>query len=408
MEYTDTNDALKKHLEQDDKITVDKLKELKNIKEIEKLKGEQPHTIFINFNGFRNILIKSRKPASIELAKRFNIDLLSKIQCKEAEVLNYVIQLCKIENIKFDLQFSCGNYSIDMYIHKYNLAIEIDENNHSDRDPEYEKNREEFIKNTLNCKFIRFDPDGKDCFISNLLLDILKIFKDHKKNLKKECFITNEKYNIDYVLNKVDEYINFYDDTPDEEFNLELAIIKEKTKQYSIRKEKKIRSLELEKEKTIKELQLKIELKKLEIEELKLRNNQNNNHIEINDNLIEEKEESEEEEESEEKEEKEESEYEQLSDANTTSSESEEDNELKPNTCLDCDTNIYRTSKRCNACNAKKRYYEKKSTRKVKRPSYEQLKTDLENLNYVQVGKKYSVSDNCIRKWIKIYKKYNN
>ena len=34
--------------------------------------------------------------------------------------------------------------------------------------------------------------------------------------------------------------------------------------------------------------------------------------------------------------------------------------------------------------------------------------TDLENLNYVQVGKKYSVSDNCIRKWIKIYKKYNN
>lgn len=175
-------------------------------------------------------------------------------------------------------------------------------------------------------------------------LDKDKIFKDHKKNLKKECFITNEMYNLEYVLNKVDEYINFYDDTPDGEFNPELAIIKEKSKQHMY-------DLETQREIT-KQLELKIELKRLKIEELKLRNNQNNHHIEINDNLIEDSEE------------KEESEYEQFSDVDTTSSESEEDNELKPNTCLDCDTKVYKTSKRCNVCNAKKRYNEKNQLEK--------------------------------------------
>jgi prophage antirepressor-like protein/very-short-patch-repair endonuclease len=284
LEYENYQQSLRINIDKDDKITAKKLRKLENIKEIEKLKGEQPHTIFINFNGFRNIIIKSRKPISIPLAKKFNIDLLTKIQCKEAQVLNYVIQLCKIKNIIYDLQFSCGDYSIDMYIHKYKLAIEIDENNHSDRDPEYEKNREEFIKNTLNCKFIRFDPDGKDCFISKLLLDLLKIFKDKEKMTK-----------------------------------FQSSIQKEKTKQskYQLEAQKVINErIELQ----IELNRSKMELKRLEIEA----------------------------------------------------------------------------------------YNEKKSTRKVKRPSYEQLKTDLENSNYVQVGKKYNVSDNSIRKWIRTYKKYDN
>lgn len=42
--------------------------------------------------------------------------------------------------------------------------------------------------------------------------------------------------------------------------------------------------------------------------------------------------------------------------------------------------------------------------RKVKRPSLEQLIKDIEETNYVLTGKKYGVSDNTIRKWIKNYK----
>lgn len=43
--------------------------------------------------------------------------------------------------------------------------------------------------------------------------------------------------------------------------------------------------------------------------------------------------------------------------------------------------------------------------RKVERPSYEQLKIDINCLGYTKTGKKYNVSDNSIRKWLKMYEK---
>jgi hypothetical protein len=68
--------------------------------------------------------------------------------------------------------------------------------------------------------------------------------------------------------------------------------------------------------------------------------------------------------------------------------------------------------KTCNFCNVnydakhnEQRYcsYEchKKSLRKIERPSNAQLLKELSQSNYVQLGKKYGVSDNCIRKWLK-------
>jgi hypothetical protein len=45
----------------------------------------------------------------------------------------------------------------------------------------------------------------------------------------------------------------------------------------------------------------------------------------------------------------------------------------------------------------------KPEKRKVPRPSYEQLKADVQSMSYVAVGRKYGVSDNAIRKWIRRY-----
>jgi len=42
--------------------------------------------------------------------------------------------------------------------------------------------------------------------------------------------------------------------------------------------------------------------------------------------------------------------------------------------------------------------------RKVKRPSYEILIKNIESLGYTGTGKKYGVSDNAIRKWLKTYR----
>lgn len=44
--------------------------------------------------------------------------------------------------------------------------------------------------------------------------------------------------------------------------------------------------------------------------------------------------------------------------------------------------------------------------RKVDRPPYEKLKREVEKHGFLATGKKYGVSDNAIRKWIKFYEKY--
>ena len=43
--------------------------------------------------------------------------------------------------------------------------------------------------------------------------------------------------------------------------------------------------------------------------------------------------------------------------------------------------------------------------RKVKRPSLDILQKEIDELGYSGTGRKYGVSDNSIRKWIKFYKK---
>jgi hypothetical protein len=43
--------------------------------------------------------------------------------------------------------------------------------------------------------------------------------------------------------------------------------------------------------------------------------------------------------------------------------------------------------------------------RKVDRPPYPTLIKEIDSLGYVGTGKKYGVSDNAVRKWVKQYKK---
>jgi very-short-patch-repair endonuclease len=62
--------------------------------------------------------------------------------------------------------------------------------------------------------------------------------------------------------------------------------------------------------------------------------------------------------------------------------------------CKYCESKCTWSKDRCEPC------YRKQS-RKVERPSLDQLKIDIENLGYSGTGRKYGVSDNSIRKWIK-------
>lgn len=62
--------------------------------------------------------------------------------------------------------------------------------------------------------------------------------------------------------------------------------------------------------------------------------------------------------------------------------------------CKDCGSKITPGATYCSACYAKNR-------QTVERPTREQLKKDIRSMPMVQVGKKYKVSDNSIRKWCK-------
>ena len=64
----------------------------------------------------------------------------------------------------------------------------------------------------------------------------------------------------------------------------------------------------------------------------------------------------------------------------------------------ECGKRIYKTSKNCVLCAEIKQ-------RKSKRPSLKILKEEIEKLGYKGTGRKYGVSDNAIRKWLKVMEK---
>jgi hypothetical protein len=66
--------------------------------------------------------------------------------------------------------------------------------------------------------------------------------------------------------------------------------------------------------------------------------------------------------------------------------------------CIDCKKDIWNDATRCVECY-------RVNSRKVTRPTHEQLLTDKQSMSMVEIGKKYGVSDNAIRKWIKSYEK---
>lgn len=70
--------------------------------------------------------------------------------------------------------------------------------------------------------------------------------------------------------------------------------------------------------------------------------------------------------------------------------------------CNKCNNIVSRKNKLCKSCAQKDRDWY--LTRKVTRPTLEQLLEDYKNLSMVKIGQKYGVSDNAIRKWFKAYK----
>ena len=99
---------------------------------------------FLTIKGAKELLLKSRSPHAYKLSNLLNIKMDTKYECKEGGTIKQVLQVFSGEIMK--TQQSCGPYRIDLYFPEYRLAVECDENNHDDRDPDYERKRARFIK----------------------------------------------------------------------------------------------------------------------------------------------------------------------------------------------------------------------------------------------------------------------
>jgi very-short-patch-repair endonuclease len=124
-------------------------------------------------------LSKSRKHKVIDFAKFLNIDILDiHSPCIESTNIAKIMKVFKNENT--ECQYSIDNYFIDLYFIDYNLAIECDEEQHK-YTKEEDIIREEYIKEKLNCHFIRFNPHIKDFDILDVISDIYYHMKIYDK-----------------------------------------------------------------------------------------------------------------------------------------------------------------------------------------------------------------------------------
>lgn len=88
----------------------------------------------------------------------------------EYKYLNEIKDFLDGMNIKYIPQCPVDNYRIDLYIPKYKIAIEIDEEEHKYK-KNYDTVRQKYIEKQIHCKFIRVN-EGKSC--GSIIAQIVK------------------------------------------------------------------------------------------------------------------------------------------------------------------------------------------------------------------------------------------
>ena len=116
---------------------------------------------------------------SCNLKRNLWFRLYDVINTKEQTVINSIENAFKGENMQ--TQYTVLIYRIDLYFHKYKLAIEVDELGHNDRNIDYEIQRQKALERELNCVFIRINPDAIDF---NIFREINKIHRHINKTKK--------------------------------------------------------------------------------------------------------------------------------------------------------------------------------------------------------------------------------
>ena len=138
---------------------------------------KQPNRRFLRIDLALKIRMDCRTDESCTLKRNLGFNL---IITKEQAVLRSIKDAFEGEDMQ--TQYAVIGYIIDLYFHKYKLAIEVDELRHADRNLNNEIERQKALEGELNYVFIKINPNEKDFIIFK---EINKIHRRIKKSTKK-------------------------------------------------------------------------------------------------------------------------------------------------------------------------------------------------------------------------------
>jgi very-short-patch-repair endonuclease len=139
---------------------------------IKQTRGGNQKVTYITYDALIKLLLKSRKPESIEISKEIELDKKTKhYACIESDIIKCILKTFD-GNIMIP-QYRVNQYYIDLYFPEYLLAIECDELHHNTKKNKLQDEiRFYHITRKLHCRVIRFNPFEKNFNIFGLLNDI--------------------------------------------------------------------------------------------------------------------------------------------------------------------------------------------------------------------------------------------
>ena len=114
----------------------------------------------------------------------FNV--IDTFNSKQKPITKAIKEIYEGEDIQTKFKVLNLDYRIDMYFRQYKLAIEVDEQEHSDRDSNYEEERQKLIEKKLGYISIRINLDEINCSINRSMNEIRRHIKISTEELTKE------------------------------------------------------------------------------------------------------------------------------------------------------------------------------------------------------------------------------
>jgi very-short-patch-repair endonuclease len=127
-------------------------------------------TTALTLVGLKHVVATSRRAAAWDLAVELGIELVY-APLPEAETLRVI--RAALDPVEFIEQYRVGAYVVDAYLPGLGFVIECDENGHESYDPVAEHWREDFIRDQLQCEFIRYNPSQAGFNIGSVINQLL-------------------------------------------------------------------------------------------------------------------------------------------------------------------------------------------------------------------------------------------